>query len=40
MRGWIHYYRAFYPSELTDSLRLLNDHLPRWAAANTRLLDS
>lgn len=31
VRGWINYYGAFYRSELSASLRSLNEHLARWA---------
>ncbi len=31
VRGWINYYGAFYRTELDPSLRLLNEHLARWA---------
>jgi hypothetical protein len=31
VRGWINYYGQFYKSELAASLRLLNEHLARWA---------
>jgi RNA-directed DNA polymerase len=31
VRGWINYYGAFYRSELSASLRPLNEHLARWA---------
>ena len=31
LRGWINYYGQFYKSELAASLRLLNEHLARWA---------
>ncbi len=38
VRGWINYYGAFYRSELTDSLRLLDEHLARWAARKYKRL--
>ncbi len=31
VQGWINYYGAFYRSELSQSLFLLNEHLVRWA---------
>jgi group II intron reverse transcriptase/maturase len=31
VRGWINYYGVFYPTELLQSLKLINDYLVRWA---------
>jgi RNA-directed DNA polymerase len=31
VRGWLNYYGRYYKSELNQSLRLLNEHLVRWA---------
>ncbi len=31
VRGWLNYYGRYYKSELNQSLRLLNEHLARWA---------
>jgi RNA-directed DNA polymerase len=31
IRGWINYYRHFYKSALYSTLRLIDDHLSRWA---------
>lgn len=31
LRGWVNYYGRYYKSELNRSLRLLNEHLARWA---------
>ncbi len=31
VRGWINYYAGFYPTELIQSLRLINEYLVRWA---------
>ena len=31
VQGWLNYYGRYYKSELNQSLRLLNEHLARWA---------
>jgi RNA-directed DNA polymerase len=31
VRGWFNYYGVFYPTELIQSLRRINDYLVRWA---------
>lgn len=38
IRGWINYYSHFYKSALYPSLRLIDDHLVRWAQRKFKLL--
>ena len=40
VRGWLNYYGRYYKSELNQSLRLLNEHLARWARQKYKRLRS
>jgi len=40
VRGWLNYYGRYYKTELNQSLRLLNEHLARWARQKYKRLRS